>query len=172
MTALKGVRPTDLVLRGGRWAQHSPSARSLSGRLRFPAPSAVCEGNSRKGENEIGKRLIGAAIEVHKALGPGLLESAYEACLDHELRKAGLVTKRQLALPLVYDGVEVSAGYRIDMLVDDKVVVELKTVDAITDLHVAQLLSYLKLGGFRLGYVLNFNVKRMTDGMRRLANDL
>jgi GxxExxY protein len=123
-------------------------------------------------ENAIGERVIGCALAVHKALGPGLLESAYEACLAHELAKAGLEVKRQLALPLVYDGMQIEAGYRLDLLVADLVVVEIKTVDALAAIHRAQLLSYLKLGGYRLGYLLNFNVRMLKDGVLRLANGL
>lgn len=123
-------------------------------------------------ENEIGERLLGCALRVHRVLGPGLLESAYEACLSHELSKAGIEHKRQLALPIVYDGETIDAGYRLDILVEGLVVVEVKAIDRLTDVHRAQLLSYLKLGGHRLGYLLNFNVKMLKDGICRLANRL
>ena len=123
-------------------------------------------------ENEVGERLLGCALKVHRALGPGLLESAYEACLSHELAKAGVEHQRQLVLPIIYDGTRIDPGYRLDLLVQEKVVVEVKAVAALTDVHRAQLLSYLKLGGYRLGYLLNFNVKMLRDGICRLANGL
>ena len=121
-------------------------------------------------DNEVGERVLGCALMVHKALGPGLLESAYETCLAHELGKVGLTFDRQLALPVVYDGQTIDPGYRIDLLVGKRVVIEVKAVDKIIDIHRAQLLSYLKLGGFRVGYLLNFNVTRMRDGIVRLVN--
>lgn len=123
-------------------------------------------------ENAIGEKVLGCALKVHKTLGPGLLESAYEACLAHELRKAGLEFKRQLTLPLIYDGVTIETGYRLDLLVEDLVVIEVKAVEAVAALHRAQLLSYLRLGAYRLGYVLNFNVRLMKDGICRIANGL
>jgi GxxExxY protein len=123
-------------------------------------------------ENDIGERLLGCALKVHRALGPGLLESAYEACLSYELSKAGIEHQRQLALPIVYDGTRIDLGYRLDLLVEAKVVVEVKAVAALTDVHRVQLLSYLKLGGYRLGYLPNFNVKMLKDGICRLANGL
>lgn len=123
-------------------------------------------------ENEIGEKLLGCALRVHKALGPGLLENAYEACLSYELSKAGLEHQRQLALPIIYDGTRIDLGYRLDVLVRDRVVVEVKAIEALADVHRAQLLSYLKLGGYRLGYLLNFNVKMLRDGICRLANGL
>ena len=116
--------------------------------------------------------MLGCALKVHRALGPGLLESAYEACLSHELAKAGVEHQRQLVLPIIYDGTRIDPGYRLDLLVQEKVVVEVKAVAALTDVHRAQLLSYLKLGGYRLGYLLNFNVKMLRDGICRLANGL
>lgn len=123
-------------------------------------------------ENEIGEILLGCAIKVHTALGPGLLESTYEACLIHELAKAGLKADRQVALPVVYDGVQLDAGYRIDVLVANLVVVELKVSERILPLHSAQLLSYLKLSDKRLGYLLNFNVVHMRQGIKRVVNHL
>jgi GxxExxY protein len=124
------------------------------------------------GENEIGQRVIGCALKVHKALGPGLLESAYEACLAYEFEKTGLEFKRQLTLPVHYDGVEIDVGYRLDLLVGESVIIEVKAVEKLHDIHRAQLLSYLKLGGYRLGYLLNFNVRLLKDGICRLANGL
>lgn len=109
-------------------------------------------------------------MKVHSALGPGLLESAYEACLMHELRKAGLRTESQVALPVVYDGVRIDLGYRIDLLVQDLVIVELKAVETITDVHKAQLISYLKLSGKNVGLLINFNVIHLRDGIRRFVS--
>jgi len=124
------------------------------------------------GENQTGEQILGCALRVHRRLGPGLLENAYEACLSHELAKAGLEHKRQLPLPIIYDGVRIDLGYRLDLLVEDRVVVEVKAVDALAAIHRAQLLSYLKLGGYRLGYLLNFNVKMLRNGIIRLAHGL
>jgi len=123
-------------------------------------------------EETIGKVVIDCAMKVHTALGPGLLESAYEACLDYELRERGIATSRQQELPIRYGDVELDAGYRLDLLVGDGVVVELKVVEGLNDIHLAQILSYMKLGGFRLGYLLNFNVKQMRQGIRRVVNQL
>lgn len=123
------------------------------------------------GLNEVGEQAIGAAIRVHSSLGPGLLESAYEICLHHELSKLGLDVQRQLPLPIVYDGVKLDAGYRLDLVVN-RVVLELKTVDKLQPIHTVQLLSYLRLGNYKLGYLLNFHVLSMRDGIKRVANNL
>jgi GxxExxY protein len=123
-------------------------------------------------ENEIGEKVLGCALAVHKALGPGLLESAYEACLAHELRKADVSFQRQLTLPLVYDGEVIETGYRLDLLVAELVVVEIKAADLLMEVHRAQLLSYLRLGGYRLGYLLNFNVPLMRSGIVRMVNGI
>ena len=123
-------------------------------------------------ENEIGESLLGCAIRVHSALGPGLLESAYEVCLLHELEKAGLAAARQVQFPINYDGVELDAGYRIDLLIEDTVIVEVKTVEKFLPIHSAQLLSYLRLSDRKLGYLLNFNVLQMRTGIKRLVNNL
>jgi GxxExxY protein len=124
------------------------------------------------GENEIGEIVIGAAIRVHRALGPGMLESTYEACLAHEISKRGLGVQRQASLPLHYDGIDLEAAYRLDLLVDDKVVVEVKAVEQMTRVYDAQLLSYLRLGNFKLGYLINFNVVLLKDGLKRMVNGL
>ena len=121
--------------------------------------------------NEITEEVIGAAIAVHRALGPGLLESAYEACLAYELVQRGLVVERQKSLPVTYRDVKVDCGYRIDLLVEESVVVELKAVEELGPVHEAQLLSYLKLSGCRVGLLINFNVKVLKQGIRRLVND-
>jgi GxxExxY protein len=114
--------------------------------------------------------VVDAAMRVHTALGPGLLESAYECALAYEVRKRGFEVATQVGLPLLYDGVRLEVGYRLDMVVDNCVVVEIKAVDALADIHRAQLLSYLKLGGFKVGLLLNFNVVRMKEGIIRLVN--
>src|SRR4051794_18954446 len=119
--------------------------------------------------NKITETVIGCAIEVHKQLGPGLLESTYEACLFYELINKGLDVKRQLGLPLVYKEIKMEQGYRIDLLIENLVVIEVKSIDGICDIHIAQTLTYLKLSGAKIGLILNFNVLKMTDGIKRLA---
>jgi GxxExxY protein len=121
-------------------------------------------------ENQITDRIIGCAIEVHRTLGPGLLESAYEECLDYELRESGLRVKRQVALPIRYKEIELSAAFRMDLLVEELVIVEVKAVDQLLPIHEAQLLTYLRLTGCRVGLILNFNVPILKDGIRRLVN--
>jgi GxxExxY protein len=123
-------------------------------------------------ENEVGNAIIAAAMKVHSAVGPGLLESAYETCLLYELEKQGLSVQRQVLIPLRYEELTIDNGYRVDLLVGERVVVELKAVEAILPVHRAQLLSYLRLGGFKLGYLLNFHVAHMRDGIARMANGL
>jgi len=123
-------------------------------------------------EERVGKQIIAEAMKVHSTLGCGLLESAYEVCLAYELEKNGLEVKRQVALPVVYDGLKLDAGYRLDLLVGDCVIVELKAVEKLAPIHTAQLLSYLKLSGHKLGFVLNFNVIHMRDGIKRIVNGL
>ncbi len=122
--------------------------------------------------NEISGQIVDAAMKVHTALGPGLLESAYEGCLAYELRKRGLKVAAQLGLPVVYEGVNIDVGYRIDLLVEDLVIVELKSVDKIAPIHEAQLLTYLKLSGKRLGLLMNFNVVHLKGGIKRMVNHL
>ncbi|HXX12252.1 MAG TPA: GxxExxY protein [Burkholderiales bacterium] len=121
-------------------------------------------------EEAIGKTILACAMRVHTALGPGLLESTYEVCLAHELAKEGLRAERQVTLPIEYDGVRLDAGYRIDLLIESTVVLEVKSVDKLAEIHTAQLLSYLKLGKFHLEYLLNFNVLHMKEGIRRVVN--
>jgi GxxExxY protein len=123
-------------------------------------------------ENEISERIIGCAIQVHKALGPGLLENAYVECLFYELQKSGLKVEKQKALPLVYKEVKLDAGYRLDLIVENKVIIELKAVEALNEIHFAQLLTYLKLSGCKLGLLMNFYVLRVVEGIKRVANDL
>jgi GxxExxY protein len=118
----------------------------------------------------VSRRIISGAMRVHTALGPGLLESAYEACLLHELQLAGLRVSSQVPFPLVYNGLKLDVGYRLDLLVEDLVIVEIKCVEAIAPVHKAQLLSYLRLNGKSLGLIINFHVERLKDGIRRVVN--
>jgi GxxExxY protein len=120
---------------------------------------------------EITGKIIEAAMRVHTALGPGLLESAYEACLLFELHRRNFKAVSQVELPVVYEGVRIDAGYRIDVLVEDAVIVEVKSVQKILPIHQAQLLSYLKLSGTRVGLLINFNVLHLKDGIKRMVND-
>ena len=117
--------------------------------------------------NEITEQIIGAAIEVHQVLGPGLLESAYEECLCHELKLRGLSFERQRPLPVEYKGIELECSYRLDLLVENVIVVEIKAVSAIEPIHEAQLLTYLRIGGWRIGLLVNFNVPVLKNGIRR-----
>ena len=121
-------------------------------------------------ENDISGKIIGAAIEVHKMLGPGLLESAYEECLCCEMALRGIKFERQVPLPLNYKGVNLDCGYRLDLLVEDKVIVELKSIETLEPIHDAQLLTYLRLRNAWLGLIINFNVIMLKDGVRRLVN--
>ena len=120
--------------------------------------------------NEISGAIIDSAMKVHSALGVGLLESVYETCLAHELRKRGFQVETQVALPVFYDGITLDAGYRIDLLVENAVIVELKAVERVLPIHEAQLLSYLKLSGKKLGLLLNFNVVHFRNGIKRMMN--
>lgn len=122
--------------------------------------------------NEIGTQILGAAFEVHKQLGPGLLESAYEHCLAFELVQRGLKVNTQVPLPLQYKGVRLDCGYRLDLLVEDQIIVEVKAVEALNEIHLAQMLTYLKLKNCRLGYLFNFNVVLFKSGIRRVVNNL
>ncbi len=123
-------------------------------------------------ENEISSKIIGASIEVHRQLGPGLLESTYEACLAHELKLMGLEVKQQLPLPVVYKEIKLNAGYRIDLIVENKVIVEVKSIDVLAPIHTAQILTYLKLKEIKLGLLINFNSVKLIDGLKRIVNNL
>ena len=120
-------------------------------------------------ENEIGSLIINAALQVHKELGPGLLESTYEHCLAFELLSQELSIETQLALPVVYKNVKLACGYRIDIRVERKVIIEVKSVESLNDIYLAQVLTYMKLSGCKLGYLLNFNVKQFKDGIKRVV---
>jgi len=121
-------------------------------------------------ENELSKIVFEAGMKVHKALGAGLLESAYEECLYYELQKIGLFVEKQKALPLVYEDVKLEAGYRVDLLVERKLIIEIKSVEALNDLHLAQILTYLKLSGCKLGLLMNFNTVLLKNGVKRVIN--
>ncbi len=120
-------------------------------------------------DNALSERIIGAAIRVHRALGPGLLESAYKECLYYELQKSGLDAEKEKPMPLVYEEVRLDCGYRLDLFVANRIVVEIKAVDALNNMHLAQVLTYLKLTGTRLGLLINFNVALLKDGIRRVV---
>ncbi|MCD0472883.1 GxxExxY protein [Flavobacterium sp. EDS] len=122
--------------------------------------------------NAISYKIIGLAIEVHKQLGPGLLESAYQECLYYELINSGLIVEKQKALPIIYKDIKLDHGYRIDLLIENKIVIELKTVEAFTDVHFAQILTYLKLGNYPLGLLINFDSKILKNNIKRFINTL
>jgi GxxExxY protein len=119
-------------------------------------------------EHELTSRIIGCAMKVHSRLGPGLLESAYKECLCYELQRSGLRVKKEVPMPLIYDDVKLSVGYRIDILVEEKVVIEVKVVEAFSETHIAQTLTYLKLSGCRVGLLINFHVAHLKNGIKRL----
>jgi GxxExxY protein len=127
---------------------------------------------ARKHIEAVASAVVDASIKVHRELGPGLLESTYQACLAHELRKRGFRVDCEIALPVRYDSIVIEAGYRIDMLVEDAVLVENKSAKAFLPIHEAQLLTYLKLSGRKIGFLINWNVPRIKDGIKRLANGL
>jgi GxxExxY protein len=121
-------------------------------------------------ENEIANRVIGLSIEVHRAVGPGLLESAYKESLYYKIRKEGLYVEKEKAMPLIFEEVKLECGYRIDLVVENKLVVETKSVEALNDIHLAQTLTYLKLGNYKLGLLINFNVVLLKEGIKRVIN--
>ena len=121
-------------------------------------------------ENAIAKKVIGLAIDVHKILGPGLLESSYKECLFYKINQAGFFVEKEKAMPLVFEEIILDCGYRIDLLVENKLVIELKSVEALNDIHLAQILTYLRLGKFKLGLLINFNVSLLKNGIRRVIN--
>jgi GxxExxY protein len=121
-------------------------------------------------ENDLAKKVIGLGIEVHKALGPGLLESAYQESLFYKINKAGLFVEKEKPMPIVFEEIRLDCGYRIDLLVEKKSVIELKAVEKLNNVHLAQILTYLKLGKFKLGLLINFNVLLLKDGIKRVIN--
>ena len=120
--------------------------------------------------NKLTEKIIGAAIEVHRTLGPGLLESAYQECLLFELKSIGFQVEKEKTLPIIYKDIKLDHGYRIDLLVENKIVLELKTVEFLTDVHTAQILTYLKLGNYSLGLLINFHTKLLKNGLKRFIN--
>jgi GxxExxY protein len=123
-------------------------------------------------ENELSNKIIGFAIEVHSALGPGLLESGYKECLYYKIGKSGLHVEKERPMPLIFEEVKLECGYRIDLLVENKLVIETKSVEVLNDVHLAQILTYMKLGNYKLGLLLNFNVVRLKEGIKRVVNGL
>ena len=121
-------------------------------------------------ENELTSQIIGHAMSVHSTLGPGLLESAYKACLLHKLTKSGFFVECERPIPLIYDDLKLDCGYRLDLLIERKIVIEIKSVEALNEVHLAQTLTYMKLGDYKLGLLINFNVVKLKDGIRRLIN--
>lgn len=121
-------------------------------------------------ENEIANKVIGCAIEVHRALGPGLLESAYQECLLYTLERSGMKVQKEKPMPLIFEEVKLECGYRIDILVENKVVIEIKSVETLNDVHLAQTLTYMKLGNYKLGLLINFNVSLLKNGIKRVIN--
>lgn len=123
-------------------------------------------------ENEISNKAIGIAIEVHSSLGPGLLENVYKECLYYKLKQAGLKVEKEKSISLIFEDVKLDCGYRFDLLVEEKLVLELKSVEELSELHFAQTLTYLKLGNYKLGLLLNFNTVLLKEGIRRVVNKL
>jgi GxxExxY protein len=123
-------------------------------------------------ENELANKVIGLALNVHSQLGPGLLESAYKECLFYKIQEANFFVTKEKAMPLVFEEVHLECGYRIDILVENKLVLEIKSVDQLNEVHLAQTLTYMKLGGYKLGLLINFNVALLKDGIKRVANGL
>ncbi len=121
-------------------------------------------------ENQIANQVIGCAIQVHKGLGPGLLESAYTECLFYKIQQSGLLVEKEKPMPLIFEDIKLECGYRIDLLVEGKVVLELKSVASLTDVHLAQTLTYMKLGNYKLGLLINFNVVLLKQGIKRVIN--
>ncbi|MFI5164084.1 MAG: GxxExxY protein [Bacteroidia bacterium] len=123
-------------------------------------------------ENEISNRMIGLAMELHTALGPGLLESAYKECMYYKIGKVGMLVEKEKPMPLIFEEIKLECGYRIDLLVENKIVIELKSVEALNDVHLAQTLTYMKLGNYKLGLLINFNVAHLRNGIKRVINGI
>lgn len=123
-------------------------------------------------ENELSKIAVDCMFKIHKNLGPGLLESVYEECLFYELSKTGLPVERQKPLPLIYETIKMEIGYRVDLMIENKLVIEVKAVEALNDIHKAQVITYLKLSGCKLGLLVNFNITLIKDGIKRIVNNL
>lgn len=124
-----------------------------------------------KNSEKVAKEIVDAAVKIHKKLGPGLLESAYESCMEYELKKRGFSVSRQLVQPIQYEEITIDAGYRIDLLVENSVIIELKSVDQLAPIHTAQIITYLKLSGKTLGFLINFNVPLLKQGLKRVVHN-
>src|ERR1700731_2575718 len=164
------LRPQSRSARASSWPRSANSCRKSNASPQRTL--GISRGTQRVNENDIGTAIVGAAMRVHSALGPGLLESAYETCLLYELEKQGVSGRRKVPIAIRYEALTIDNGYRVDLLIGDLVVVELKAVEAVLPVHRTQLLSYLRLGGFKLGYLLNFHVAHMRDGIVRMVNGL
>ena len=150
-----------------------PEARSFTQRnAKFFSQRAQRKEGIKMTENEISNKLIGIAIELHRKLGPGLLESAYENALAYDLRESGLKVKQQYPMPFIYKEVKLDIGYRLDLLINNKVIIEIKSVETLAPVHYAQLLTYLKLSDLRLGLLINFNTKLLKNDIHRIVNNL
>ena len=123
-------------------------------------------------ENELSTKIIGLALEIHTVLGPGLLENAYKECLHYKIAKSGFYIEKEKPMPLVFEEVRLECGYRVDLLVENKLLLEIKSVEALNDIHLAQTLTYLRLGNYKLGLLINFNVSRLKEGIKRVVNGL
>lgn len=123
-------------------------------------------------ENDLAKILIGLAIDVHKALGPGLLENTYKECLFHKIEKSGINVQKEKALPVIFEEIKLDCGYRVDLLIENKLIIEIKSVETLNTIHLAQTLTYLKLGNYKLGLLINFNEILLKNGIRRVINDI
>jgi GxxExxY protein len=123
-------------------------------------------------ENELSYKVIGLALEIHNNLGAGLLESSYKECLYHKIFQSGIYIEKEKPMPLIYEGVKLECGYRIDLVVDGKLIIEVKSVEALNNVHLAQTLTYLRLGNYKLGLLINFNVAKLNEGIRRVVNKL
>jgi len=128
--------------------------------------------NFKMTENDLSKIAVNCAFKIHKKLGPGLLESAYQECLMYELKNQGLIVEKEKPMPLVYDTVKLDIGYRMDLLINNKLIIEIKSVESLNDVHLAQILTYLKLSGCKLGLLINFNVALIKNGIKRVVNNL
>ena len=163
----EGAEVTEIPIPSAQVPQEPPDSQRLSPRLRASASSVV-----PLSDNQITEKIIGAAIEVHRHLGPGLLESAYEECLCYELNQFGLRFQRQVYLPIFYKGIRLASVYRMDLVIEDAVVVEIKASDDVASVHAAQLLTYLKSANMKVGLLINFNVPILKNGLKRVCQPL
>jgi GxxExxY protein len=167
----------DLLFDLNRKNRYRASARSAKAAIQLRSQVLLAEEPAQAydmsvAENRLSKLIINSAYHVHKSLGPGLLESAYEECLSYTLAKQGLRIRRQQGMPLIFEEVKMELGYRTDIIVEDKVIIEVKSVDSITDVHKAQVLTYLRLSSCKLGILINFNTAQLKEGIKRLVNGI